>query len=333
MRMLGVGLLVFMFGCDDKDQNSVDRAESAKPGPATARDATPRPTAVAGPAKDQDGGIRPENGVRSQGHQQRLLHIGNSPKNAWGVDVCQDGSGSLTYGSGPGAYFPPKTFDGEDVISRLKPKLKSARPSHVERAAYCVELMGRHGTEPMWTEEAEPIAEVFELFRKACREGKAGIEGRAFANVWREYPPTPLSRAWDEKGERPVVTVSGGLRWTLVIKEDGSGDVAYPISAYTFYRAGTFDVQAIVQRLKSQLSPKRLRFDVGPYMATLLEDRGKSMLYSDEPDPIADVFELARQAAREGKGEGFKVFEEMWREHRPTPVNEPWNLQEKSGKH
>lgn len=259
-----------------------------------------------------------------RGGQQSGLVVASS---YWRAAIARDGSGSLTYGSGrANAQFPPGTFGFERVVHELKPTLTLDNPPCPTLNDYHVELIGNQAAEVMWPRDPVAIDGLFELFRKACHNEK--VRGaHTLANIWREHPPTPMSRPWDEEGERPVVKVTAGPLWTLVIKEDGSGDVGYPSSAYTFFRPGTFDAQATVQRLKASLSERRVDLKGDLYMATFLaaDHDGKRELFANENlSPIAEVFELAKEACQQEKGEGCEHLERMWREHAPTPVSKPW---------
>jgi hypothetical protein len=94
-----------------------------------------------------------------------------------------------------------------------------------------------------------------------------------------------------------------------------------------FFPPGTFDVPAITNRMKPQLSPEHSRPKPGQivYTATFFREEGKESLYPQGPGPIAEVFELLRRACRKGRAQGAKVFEIDWRKAPPTPVSKAWD--------
>ena len=303
------------------------------------------------PAKDSGNGVcgdrevKPEArsaaGAGSDGaakaHASLLQIICFSPHAPWTAEIRGDGSGTIGFGSGLGVPFPPGTFDMAMVRAALRPKLISQRRAEPRAESYAVDIFGEHGTESFGVDDANAIAEVFELFRTACRRGnRTPNSDRLVEDTWWQPPPTPVSRSWDDNGKGPVLRVSAiriaGMsraqtEWTAVVKADGSGYGGYLTPTGASFPPGTFDVGAIVTRLRPQLSPQNPLLEPGGnlYAATFISEAVKETMYAKEPDAIAEVFEKLRRACRERRDEGSMPFEVAWRAHPPTPASKAWD--------
>jgi hypothetical protein len=118
----------------------------------------------------------------------------------WHLIIKKNGSGFGGNGAPPGVLFPPKTFDVKAIDRELRPNLSLEAPKAAGRV-YGVTWFTGHEPNGMfyYTKGPEPIAYVFELFRKACHNLKYDMSNSIVANAWRKDPPTPVSKPWDAK--------------------------------------------------------------------------------------------------------------------------------------
>ncbi len=116
----------------------------------------------------------------------------------WTAQVRRDGSGVLWYGSSGGAVvaFPAGTFDTKGVAAGLREKLTHTRPADPTLMSAWLRTDDKTG-EVLWEKEPGPIAGMFELFRRAYKQRKAGAGGQDLAGLWRRHAPTPVSELWD----------------------------------------------------------------------------------------------------------------------------------------
>ena len=281
----------------------------------------------------------------------------------WRATIDRDGSGGGGYGAGPGVFFPPGTFDARAIEAKLRPHVSRTRPAPPSENLYAAEFFDdaedRPGARPRssvaildYADGPGPIADIFELFRQACRQGKAGVgAAQAFGDWWREQPPTPVSRPWGEDGRRLTLRVRAGF-WSAEANEDGSGSIACVGLGPRAYAAllalsrgsiagteledetvtadlppRTLDTPSIARRLRPELSatPPAVPPARGPMEANFFRDGRRQTLFANGPAPFADTFEAFRAACRQGRCSAPGRVEAAWKKNPPTPASKPWD--------
>ena len=89
-------------------------------------------------------------------------------------------------------------------LTDFAPNYRPTHPRDPKLLSAWFAVNGKAG-EVLWEKSQGPIAEVFELFRQAYKDGKATELSAPprFAELWRKHPPTPVSKSWDaEEGEK-----------------------------------------------------------------------------------------------------------------------------------
>jgi hypothetical protein len=268
---------------------------------------------------------------------------------AWHATINTEGDGEIGYGAGLGVKFLPKTFDMQATNRELQPHL-SRKPATVEDRdrvfGRCYGITYYTNKHPKgvfyFTGGPAPIDKIFERFKVACREGMAGERGKMIEKFWHSQPPTPISKPWDaEDEESKKLTLRVGVIdvkaydqrdgiWTAVVRRDGSGyiQLGFALPPLADFPAGAFDPKTILSHLEPRLVlifPANHGID--EYFVRIIgEDKKGQMMWAKEPDPIAEVFELFRQAYKQGKSASrSKAFPEAWRRHPPTKVSHSWD--------
>ena len=154
-----------------------------------------------------------------------------------------------------------------------------------------------------------------------------------FSAACGSVPPAGTSTNPTSNANQTGMMVSlGAMEWNVRLYENGSASVEH--GSYPFYfEPGTFDAQAIVHKLKSQLSPERSNAVPGAYGATFFgKTRAEDMvLWAKDPRPAMEVFELVRRAGRKAAAGGHGTLEKLWREDPPTPISLSWDAREDTG--
>ena len=250
----------------------------------------------------------------------------------WWVRVGERGDALGGYGSGLGVGFPPGTFDPRAIEAGLRPHLSQLRLGSGPQTGGPFGVQFFHGAvrESLYATVPGPITEAFEPFRRACRQRKAANGEREFADSWREHPPTPASKPWDEDGRCLVVRVRVGL-WSAEANEDGSGSIARiglgdgAVTAELPPRS--LDTPSIARRLRPSLAatPPAAPPARGPMEADFFRDGRRQTLFATGPAPLADAFEAFRAACRQGKCSAPGRVEAAWKKNPPTPASKPWD--------
>ena len=111
--------------------------------------------------------------------------------------IKEDGSGYGGYWNL--AWFPPGTFDVRTILGGMKAKLSRAPPRFVPGdSLYKATFFDGETKETLFAHERGAVIEVFEVFRKACRDGK-GEGCKHFEAGWRLLGPTVMRKQWDDK--------------------------------------------------------------------------------------------------------------------------------------
>ena len=175
------------------------------------------------PAQDASGAEKTKTGGHGMAGAEICLSV---RAQQWAAIIKLDGSGILSFGSPAGVYLPPESFDPDPVARCLKQIVSHERLDSTA-AVYGVWVNYRGEISEGFIKDPVPIEHIFELFRRACREGKGGAESRTIAAAWRKQPPTSISKLWDaeitEEGRKPI----GGANQPLT-KEKQSVQIREP---------------------------------------------------------------------------------------------------------
>ncbi len=249
--------------------------------------------------------------------------------------MFDNGDALFGFGSGPEWLLALPHADAGAMAASLRRGLPPRAGNKGAGGEYVATFNEGEKSETFRSKDPAPFAEVFERLRTAAKNGACSRQTAiAIGELWDEHPPTPLSKPWYDKGERPVLRAravrtagrnSAPMEIIAVIKEDGS---AYGgLWGFAWFPPKTFDADAMLRRLKPRLSQDRPRVEPGGslYMASIMDRERMVTLYAHDSQPIVQVFEALRDACRQGKGEDCKQLQDAWRTFTPDVLPSAWD--------